>query len=126
MDKPMPLYENITFASSLEAAPTVILFPLFSSYNRHCEGEDSHVRAGRADSGEGRGQHTCLPRFRCQNWQSAAPPAMVPSRYLLISMTFFTVCDAGTRCGVRACMLRSAQCGTYICKILVLRGNPPQ
>jgi hypothetical protein len=34
---------------------------------------------------------TCVPKLRCQNWQSAAPPAMVPSRYLLISITFFTV-----------------------------------
>ena len=34
-----------------------------------------------------------MPRLRCQNWQSAAPPAMVPSRYGLISITFLTVCD---------------------------------
>ena len=34
-----------------------------------------------------------LPRLRCQNWQSAAPPAMVPSKYGLISITFFTVWD---------------------------------
>ena len=37
---------------------------------------------------------TCRPRFRSQNWQSAAPPAIVPSRKGLISITFFTVCDA--------------------------------
>lgn len=35
-----------------------------------------------------------MPRWRCQNWQSAAPPAMVPSRKGLISITFFTVCEA--------------------------------
>jgi len=34
-----------------------------------------------------------MPRLRCQNWQSAAPPAMVPSRNGLISITFLTVCD---------------------------------
>lgn len=34
---------------------------------------------------------TCIPRFRCQNMQSAAPPAMVPKRKGLISITFFTV-----------------------------------
>jgi hypothetical protein len=38
--------------------------------------------------------HTWRPRLRCQNWQSAAPPAMVPSKKGLISMTFLTVCDA--------------------------------
>lgn len=37
---------------------------------------------------------TWRPRLRCQNWQSAAPPAMVPSRKGLISMTFLTVCEA--------------------------------
>ena len=31
---------------------------------------------------------------RSQYEQSAAPPAMVPSRYGLISITFFTVCEA--------------------------------
>lgn len=35
-----------------------------------------------------------MPRYASQYWQSAAPPAMVPSRQLLISMTFFTVCEA--------------------------------
>ena len=35
-----------------------------------------------------------MPRFRSQKEQSAAPPAIVPSRYGLISMTFFTVPDA--------------------------------
>ena len=42
----------------------------------------------------GRPRLACRPRLRCQNWQSAAPPAMVPSRYLLISITFLTVWDA--------------------------------
>ncbi len=42
----------------------------------------------------GGGSRTCLPRLRCQNWQSAAPPAIVPSRKGLISITFFTVWDA--------------------------------
>jgi hypothetical protein len=37
---------------------------------------------------------TCLPRFLSQNWQSAAPPAIVPSKKGLISMTFLTVCEA--------------------------------
>ena len=35
-----------------------------------------------------------MPRLRCQNWQSAAPPAMVPNKNGLISITFLTVCDA--------------------------------
>jgi len=53
-----------------------------------------------------------MPRYASQYWQSyfhiniklscsrvqrvltAAPPAIVPSRQLLISITFFTVCDA--------------------------------
>lgn len=38
---------------------------------------------------------TLIPRFLCQNWQSAAPPAIVPSIYGLISIIFFTDCDAG-------------------------------
>jgi len=33
---------------------------------------------------------TLMPKFRCQNWQSAAPPAIVPSIYGLISIIFFT------------------------------------
>lgn len=37
---------------------------------------------------------TLTPRFLSQNWQSAAPPAIVPSKKGLISMTFFTVCEA--------------------------------
>jgi hypothetical protein len=35
-----------------------------------------------------------MPRLRCQKEQSAAPPAIVPKRKGLISMTFFTVCEA--------------------------------
>ena len=35
-----------------------------------------------------------MPRFLSQNEQSAAPPAMVPSKYGLISMIFFTLWDA--------------------------------
>lgn len=35
-----------------------------------------------------------MPRFLCQNWQSAAPPAIVPSMYGLISIIFFTDCEA--------------------------------
>lgn len=35
-----------------------------------------------------------MPRLRSQKEQSAAPPAIVPSRYGLISITFFTVPDA--------------------------------
>ena len=59
------------FANSLEAAATVIRFPFRSSYNRHC-----------------------VPKFRSQKEQSAAPPAMVPKRKGLISITFLTVPDA--------------------------------
>lgn len=40
---------------------------------------------------------TLMPKCRCQNWQSAAPPAIVPSRKGLISITFLTVCDAACR-----------------------------
>ncbi|KAK1837272.1 hypothetical protein QBC39DRAFT_387567 [Podospora conica] len=36
----------------------------------------------------------CMPSHASQYWQSAAPPAMVPSRSLLISITFLTVCEA--------------------------------
>ena len=32
-----------------------------------------------------------MPRYASQYWQSAAPPAMVPSRAWLISITFLTV-----------------------------------
>jgi len=35
-----------------------------------------------------------MPRYRSQYEQSAAPPAIVPSRKGLISMTFLTVCEA--------------------------------
>lgn len=35
-----------------------------------------------------------MPSHASQYWQSAAPPAMVPSSTLLISMTFLTVCEA--------------------------------
>ena len=35
-----------------------------------------------------------MPRFLSQNEQSAAPPAIVPSKYGLISMTFLTLWDA--------------------------------
>ncbi len=35
-----------------------------------------------------------MPSQASQYWQSAAPPAMVPSSTLLISMTFLTVCEA--------------------------------
>lgn len=45
MDRPIPLYENIVLDSSFEAARTVILLPLFSSYRRHCGYGDYHVRA---------------------------------------------------------------------------------
>ena len=37
---------------------------------------------------------TWSPRFLNQNWQSAAPPAIVPNKNGLISITFFTVCEA--------------------------------
>jgi hypothetical protein len=37
-----------------------------------------------------------VPRFLSQKLQSAAPPAMVPSRYGLISMIFLTVPEAVT------------------------------
>lgn len=35
-----------------------------------------------------------MPSQASQYWQSAAPPAMVPRRTLLISMTFLTVWEA--------------------------------
>lgn len=35
-----------------------------------------------------------MPSQASQYWQSAAPPAMVPSKTLLISITFLTVCEA--------------------------------
>lgn len=54
--------------------------------------------AGRSElEGASRVPLTWIPRFLCQNWQSAAPPAMVPRRYGLISMTFLTVCEAAKR-----------------------------
>jgi hypothetical protein len=85
MLKPMPLYEYTKFARILEAAATEMRRLCRSSWRRHC-----------------------MPRYASQYWQScvrqylerrpscarvrtAAPPAMVPSRQLLISMTFLTV-----------------------------------
>ena len=70
IDSPMPLYEYIVLANILLAAHTVIRFLFFSSNIRHC-----------------------MPRLRCQKAQSAAPPAIVPTKYGLISITFLTVCD---------------------------------
>ena len=58
-------------ASSLEAAATEMGSLFLSSYTLHC----------RASS-------------RSQKLQSAAPPAMVPSKEGLISITFCTVCEA--------------------------------
>lgn len=68
MLRPIPLYWQTMLASSLEAAATEMRSLLRSSQMRHC-----------------------LARRRSQKLQSAAPPAMVPSRYGLISITFFTV-----------------------------------
>ena len=59
---------DMVLANNLDAAATDILSLFRSSYTRHC-----------------------LPRSRSQNWQSAAPPAIVPRRKGLISMTFFTL-----------------------------------
>ena len=61
----------MVFASNLEAAATEMRSLFLSSYIRHC-----------------------LPKSRSQNWQSAAPPAIVPSRYGFISITFFTEPEA--------------------------------
>jgi hypothetical protein len=61
----------MVFANSLEAAATEIRSLFRSSNIRHC-----------------------LPKSLSQNWQSAAPPAIVPSKNGLISITFFTLCDA--------------------------------
>ena len=36
MESPIPLYENMVFASNLLAPRTVMRFPLFNSYRRHC------------------------------------------------------------------------------------------
>ena len=60
----VPLYEYSVFANILLAALTLIFLLLLSWNKRHCE-----------------------PRLRCQNWQSAAPPAIVPSKESLISIT---------------------------------------
>ena len=40
-DSPRPLYEYMLLANSLEAAVTVMRFPLLSSYRRHCSTADS-------------------------------------------------------------------------------------
>ena len=40
MERPIPLYEYMVLASSLEAARTVMRFPFSSSYSRHCTNED--------------------------------------------------------------------------------------
>ena len=58
-------------ASIFEAVATLTRFLLRNSNIRHC-----------------------VPKFRSQKAQSAAPPAMVPRRKGLISMTFLTVCEA--------------------------------
>merc|ERR1740123_1757420 len=71
MDRPRPRYEYIVLASIFEAVATETRRLFRSSYMRHC-----------------------VPRFRSQKEQSAAPPAMVPRRNGLISMTFLTVWDA--------------------------------
>ena len=42
-------------------------------------------------------QLACMPSVLCQKEQSAAPPAIVPSKYGLVSMTFLTVCEAASR-----------------------------
>mmetsp|Transcript_39245 Transcript_39245/g.94897 ORF Transcript_39245/g.94897 Transcript_39245/m.94897 type:complete len:206 (-) Transcript_39245:78-695(-) len=70
MLSPYPRYDLMTFARSFDAAATEIRRPLRSWYNRHS-----------------------IPRLRSQNEQSAAPPAIVPRRNGLISMTFLTVPD---------------------------------
>lgn len=61
----------MVFASNFDAAATVMRFLFLNSYMRHC-----------------------MPKFRSQNEQSAAPPAIVPRRKGLISMTFLTVPEA--------------------------------
>ena len=51
-----------------------------------------------------------MPRFLCQNWQSAAPPAIVPSMCGFISIIFFTDCDAENFqkiYDIRICLLTS-------------------
>lgn len=42
MDRPMPRYENMVLASSLDAPRTVMRLPLFSSYSRHCSRGGAH------------------------------------------------------------------------------------
>lgn len=44
MESPMPRYENMVLARSLLAARTVILFPLPSSYRRHCTPESQPLQ----------------------------------------------------------------------------------
>lgn len=87
MLSPMPLYEYTRLARIFEAAATEMRRLCRSSWRRHC-----------------------MPRYASQYWQSciatgcqcfvysgergsptAAPPAIVPRRQLLISMTFLTV-----------------------------------
>ena len=82
---PQTLLEDVESdhtVSSISASGNLI--PLFGSHV-HGKGRKKKV--------------TCIPRLRSQNWQSAAPPAMVPSRNGLISMTFFTVCEAACQHG---------------------------
>ena len=49
------------------------------------------VRAAAAAAASPSTPHAGARHARSQNAQSAAPPAMVPSKYGLISMIFFTV-----------------------------------
>merc|ERR1719181_1218628 len=71
MLKPLPRYWYMVLASIFEAAATDTLLLLRNSNMRHC-----------------------VPRFRSHKAQSAAPPAIVPNKKGLISITFLTVCDA--------------------------------
>ena len=70
MLSPWPRYEYIILDRIFEAAATVGFYPYLSSYNLHS-----------------------LVRYASQYIQSAAPPAIVPSKYSLISITFLTASE---------------------------------
>lgn len=100
-ERPYPLYCINMLARILDAPATEMRSLRLSSYSllfAAKEGSGNYRR--RNGAGNPRGKvHTVhtemthlhfMPSMRSQYWQSAAPPAMVPNRYGLISMIFFT------------------------------------
>ena len=68
MDSPMPRYENMVLASSLDAPRTVMRLPLLSSYSRHCKRRGGGRRCSwvRGLHGKGSacmGQRALISRF---------------------------------------------------------------